>query len=284
MPDEIGSLIGEAIAACGRDPATLVEWRSLTGSSSKQTYLVETKTETLVVRFHAPSGEPVLALAREHDLLAAVAAAGLGPAVVGMDAAHAALVQCFVEAEPWTKVSARRPGNIVRAAMLLKRLHALKAVCRPFCPAHDAALYCARARRHGRFDDRDRALADELESLAVELTRQAEPPVLCHNDLVAANILDNGELLLIDFEYAVNAPAIVDLASLAAMNDFDAAERALLLNAYYGSEAAGPGPEALESAVRLHRLLAYFWALGADSEQAFAKRSSYADRDKLSRG
>jgi thiamine kinase-like enzyme len=85
----------------------------------------------------------------------------------------------------------------------------------------------------------------------------------------------------VDFEYAVRAPAIVDLASLAAMNDFGRTERVMLLTAYYGSEAAAPSIEALDDVIRLQGLLAYFWALSADSEAILARRATFADRTKL---
>jgi thiamine kinase-like enzyme len=201
--------------------------------------------------------------------------------VVGIDPARAALVLRFVESRTWTQEDARVPANVVRAARLVRALHRIDAACRSFEPERDTALYSARARQHGRLSDKDLPLARELEALAHKHMESAAPQVLCHNDLVAANVLDSGTLMLVDIEYAVRAPAIVDLASLAAMNDFGRPERAMLLTAYYGSEAAAPAPEVLDEVVRLQGLLAYFWALSADSEAAFAKRAPFADRARL---
>jgi thiamine kinase-like enzyme len=270
-----------ALAACGRAPAGRLAWRLLSGSSSSSSYRVDTGTEILVVRLNAPRRDPVLALGREHDLLVAVAAAGIGPEVIGIDPARAALVLRCVESRTWTPEDARGPVNVERAAQLLHVLHRVDAACRVFEPQHDASWYCERARRHGRLAARDLPLARELESLAEEHMESTEPRVLCHNDLVAANVLDDGTLLLVDFEYAVRAPAIVDLASLAAMNDFGRTERVMLLTAYYGSEAAAPSIEALDDVIRLQGLLAYFWALSADSEAILARRATFADRTKL---
>lgn len=277
-------MLRETLEACGLARVRLVDWCPLPGSSSSRSYRVETASEALVVRLNAPRADPVLSLGREHDLLAAVASAGIGPDVVGIDPARKALVLRFVDAKTWTPPDVRVPRNIERAAALLRRLHAIHAACRPFEPDRDAALYCARARQQGRLEARDRALVDELEALALRVARRAEPRVLCHNDLVAANVLDTGGLLLVDFEYAVTAPAIVDLASLAAMNDFGTAERAMLLTAYYGAEGAAQNAEALAELMRLHDLLAYFWALSAESDAAFAKRAPFAERVKLNEG
>jgi thiamine kinase-like enzyme len=101
--------------------------------------------------------------------------------------------------------------------------------------------------------------------------------------LIAANILDDGRnLALVDFEYAVRGPPILDLASLVAMNDFDSLQRDALLAAY-GRGAASYSPHELASVVRMVRLFALFWALlgarhasDAESYRALADRMSAA--------
>src|SRR5690606_24790388 len=87
------------------------------------------------------------------------------------------------------------------------------------------------------------------------------PEVLCHNDLAAANILDDGHRLeLVDFEYAVLSAPILDLAGLVAMNDYSAAESRALTTAYYGDTAARCDERDLASVVRMIRLMSFFWA------------------------
>jgi thiamine kinase-like enzyme len=78
---------------------------------------------------------------------------------------------------------------------------------------------------------------------------------------------------LVDFEFAVQGDPVLDLASLAAFNDFDAGSRVRLLTAYYRS--SGPPFDAahFDRVVRLQRLLAYFWSLPESSSppvRAFA--------------
>lgn len=282
MAEALEAALRAVLRAAGQPAPQALSWQLLPGSSASRSYRVDAREARFVVRFHAADGDPVLPLGREHDLLRAVAAAGIGPDVVGIDPARRALVLRYVEADPWTSALAREPENIERAARLLARLHAVDAVARPFEPDRDAALYCERARRSGRFGDRDAALARELEALAASPEIASDRPyVLCHNDLVAANILDRGALLLVDFEYAVRAPALVDLASLAAMNDFGSRDCSRLLDAYAAAGRAAGDLTSLDQLVRLHRLLAYFWALGAESEALFARRASFADRAAL---
>jgi thiamine kinase-like enzyme len=83
--------------------------------------------------------------------------------------------------------------------------------------------------------------------------------------LAAANIVwDGAAARLIDFEYAGHGAPLLDLASLAGMNSFAASERRHLLDEYYGSAAAQPTMRDFDSAIRIVRLLAYFWARVAE--------------------
>ena len=96
--------------------------------------------------------------------------------------------------------------------------------------------------------------------LAAAYDAESSATTLCHHDLVAENILDDGQLWFIDFEYAVCAEPLLDLASLASMNNFSAAEQDCLLEAYY----QGAPPFTMmrfADTVRLMRLQSYFWAL-----------------------
>src|SRR5690606_9062197 len=100
--------------------------------------------------------------------------------------------------------------------------------------------------------------ADELAALARRFESAFPATVLCHNDLAAANLLDDGQLVLVDFEYAVLAAPILDLANLAVMNRYSDRERAALLEAYDGRGEIDPGE--LRWVARLVALLGWFWA------------------------
>jgi thiamine kinase-like enzyme len=124
---------------------------------------------------------------------------------------------------------------------------------------------------------RVRALTEEEGRWAVELTQlgrgfdTSHPPTsFCHNDLGAANILvDGAAARLIDFEYAGRGAPLLDLASLAGMNDFTEEQRRLLLEEYYGT-APAPSLRELDDAIRMVRLLAYFWGRVAERRLAEA--------------
>jgi len=80
------------------------------------------------------------------------------------------------------------------------------------------------------------ALADELEAAQAPL-----PIVFGHNDLLPANILDDGDRLwLIDFEYAGFNTAMFDLAGLSSNSGMSDEQAGQLLAAYFGREANAP--------------------------------------------
>jgi thiamine kinase-like enzyme len=73
-------------------------------------------------------------------------------------------------------------------------------------------------------------------------------------------VLGAGDLVLVDFEYAVRAAPMLDLAGLAAMNDYGERECRALLDAYYDDGRAGVPLAELAKTVRMVRLVAFFWA------------------------
>ncbi|HWU22665.1 MAG TPA: phosphotransferase, partial [Nocardioides sp.] len=86
--------------------------------------------------------------------------------------------------------------------------------------------------------DRTAVPAPVRDALAVD----PEPLVLCHNDLVPDNLVDDGSTVtLIDFEYAGAGEPSAELAGLAVGAGFDDARVAALVELYDG----GPSPDRL---------------------------------------
>lgn len=74
---------------------------------------------------------------------------------------------------------------------------------------------------------------------AWEDAQVALPIVFGHNDMLPANILDDGaRLWLIDYEYAGFSTALFDLAGVASNSGMDTAHSRALLQAYFGSAPA----------------------------------------------
>ena len=246
--------------------------RRLPGGISNRSFLLTGPREHWVVRLPlAAGGRQTLDHAAEERLLAVAAEAGLAPGVLACDPGTGAVITEYLErAAPWTPEQAGENGNIDRIAATLRRLHGLPVDTRlrAFRPTAVARVYVDAVRAAPSPGRAPGALTGEIRRWSLEFRRLAQayeagfaPTALCHNDLVAANILDDGRLWLVDFEYAVRADPILDLAGLAGMNGYGAAQRRCLLDAYYQPESAPFTGAQLDEVVRLVRLMGYFWAL-----------------------
>lgn len=233
---------------------------------SNRSYLVTAEGVRYVVKLRQTGLGEILGLEAEAELMGRAAAAGLAPGVVGTDPDAGALVSLYrSRARPWTRAAARELHNIERAAALLRALHALPAALRPLECAACARAYVAAAGGDG-LTGRERELAAEFVARAQSYDAHYPETVVCHNDLIADNILDDGALALVDFEFAMRAAPIVDLASFATMNELGAAARQALVGAYYGERTVPFTAEEFDGVVRLLRLMAFFWARAAARE------------------
>jgi thiamine kinase-like enzyme len=263
MPDLAGDrakLHGALSSVLG--PGAAAAARPLGGGLNNTSYAVTHGGHRYVVRLPRPNAGSRLTLVDELALLRTLAAAGLTPEPVGIDEASGALLTCYVPgAKPWTPAAARDPANIERIAALLRRLHGVRARARTFAPQAYAETYVAIAGGFAALDSMELARAEELRLLAVEYESRHPASVVCHNDLAAANVLDDGELRLIDFEYAALASPILDLASLATMNDYSPEDVDALLSAYFAPSAAPFSLAEFAKVARMVGLIARFWEL-----------------------
>jgi len=235
--------------------------RVLAGGLSNSSYAVTHGGRRYVVRLARPTAGSTLTLDDELALLHAVAAAGLTPEPIGVDAATGALVTRYLPGgKPWSADDARDLANIERIAVFLRRLHRVPAQIREFVPTQYAQAYIEQA---GALDARAQAAAAELRELAADYRTGHAATCVCHNDLVAANVLDDGQLWLVDFEYAASSSPILDLASLAVMNAFGPEHVAALLRAYCAPLLTPFPPAEFAKVARLVELTAYFWELAS---------------------
>lgn len=189
---------------------------------------------------------------REVKVARAAHAAGFAPEVV--HAEPGVMISRFIDARALTPADVR--GNIGRIADLLLRFHNGMSV-----PVGDYAFDVFEVNRgyvQALADDpRTReweVLNERLAAMQVEL-----PPVFAHHDLLAGNILDDGDRLwLIDFEYSGPGSPMFDLANLSSNSGFSAGQSAELLRAYLGSGDFARAHRAMEAASLLREAL---WSL-----------------------
>ncbi|HTY49816.1 MAG TPA: phosphotransferase [Steroidobacteraceae bacterium] len=244
------------VPGCGS--AAPLEVQPLAGGSANATYRVRSPQGQFVVRLHEPFAAQLGVDRRREALLhAAAARAGLAPAILAADAAGHFLVTEHVDARTWERADLEDPRRLVLLARALRRLHALPA---PQAPPFDlAALAAAHVEAIVRADP---AAAGELEPLLsraqgvlAELAAGGRRHCIVHNDLNHANLLGDGPLYLIDWEYAAVTDPISDLACLAAYYPQVRAHLPLLL----AESALAATPGELQQAAWVYSLVSDLW-------------------------
>ena len=257
----------------------------LPGGISNRSWLLTCRGDRWAVRLVSACGvEQVLAPDSEARVLAAAAEAELTPEMRAFDPDSGVLITRYLQrAVTWTDQQARDDVNIDRIAATLRRLHNLRAPAdlRVFRPTEFARVYSRAALRVPGVPGGLRAerlrWSQECERLAQAYEAAFAPTALCHNDLVAANILDDGRLWLLDFEYSARADPVVDLAGFAGLNGLNRAQRRRLLHAYYGLESAPITDEQFDRVIRLVQLIAFFWALALARKMPADDQGPFAD-------
>ena len=172
----------------------------------------------------------------EHSASRAAAAAGLSPRVVL--SAPGILVLDFIEGRTLTSSDIRERGMLQRLVPLLRRCHHdvqhhLRGPALAFWVFHVLRDYRHTLARGGH---RLRHRLGEWAAAAARLEARVGriDLVFGHNDLLAANVIDDGQRLwLVDWDYAGFNSPLFDLGGLASNNDLDEADRLFLLEAYF---------------------------------------------------
>ena len=221
----------------------------LTGGITNQNFVVQDGASKFVARIC--TDRPFLGIDRrnERDCQAAASQAGISPEVVHFE--DGILVSRFVEAKTLQDENLHDAAMLRRFADSLRQLHnqrdRLTGEMLFFCPFQTVRTYTATARNI------QATLPDDIEELLDDSRRLSNhisdyQPTLCHNDLLAANIMDDGKKLwLVDWEYAGIGNPLFDLASIAANCRLNDEREAELIEAYFGS--------VLESIVRELQIL-----------------------------
>ena len=206
----------------------------LVGGLSNASFVVTDGTGKYVVR--AGKDYPFHHVSRERELMTARAAhaAGFAPEIVYAESGL--MVSRFIDGRVFGEADVR--ANIERIARLLRRFHEempalVTGAGFMFWVFHVVRDYANTLKtspnpQAQRLPELLR-LNDEL-----ELAQAPLRIIFGHNDLLPANIIDDGKRLwLIDFEYAGFNTAMFDLAGLASNAGFDAAQSDALLEEYF---------------------------------------------------
>ncbi len=204
----------------------------LSGGITNRNFKVEVDGESFVLRIGGRDTE-LLGIDRynEHEASIAGSRIGIAPEVLRYQSGY--LVTRFVEGEPGVV------DDVEEVARMLRRLHDSAPIGGRFDAFRVVEAYRATAIEHGVPVPADYEPAHGI-ALTIERRRANVPKRPCHNDLLAANFINDGSRLwIVDWEYAGMGDPYFDLANFAVNNGLDEDAEARFLDAYGADDPDG---------------------------------------------
>jgi thiamine kinase-like enzyme len=246
-----GELYDQLTEALQRVPETAerdLTLTALSGGITNRNFLITIAGEAdrYVIRL-AGNDTHLLGISREVEHAATVAAAGVGvgPEVVAFIRPEGYLVTRFIIGTSVSLEDVHRPETLERVADSIRRIHGGPAIPGLFVPLRVAEAYLALAASRGvprpAGWDTAHAVGHRIERALLDAPIPLHP---CHNDLLNANFIDDGERIrIVDWEYAGMGDPFFDLGNFSINHELTPDEDAALLTAY--DQTAAPDPARL---------------------------------------
>jgi thiamine kinase-like enzyme len=243
--DEVlrGSLRDELVAALQRVPEVAgreLTLSALSGGITNRNYLVSAAgmAERYVLRL-AGNDTHLLGISREVEHAATVAAAGVGvgPEVAAFIRPEGYLVTRFIVGVAVDDVAVHTTETLRRVADSIRRVHDGPAIPGLFIPYRIVEAYRALALARGVTIPPEYELAQAI-ARRIELALLQAPIEMrpCHNDLLNANFIDDGQRIrIVDWEYAGMGDPFFDLGNFSINHELAPEEDTILLAAYEGA-------------------------------------------------
>lgn len=216
-----------------------VDPQPLSGGISNRNFVVEDRGRRVVVRVGGDKLVHGVLRSSERAASRAAHAAGVSPGVVYAETD--VLVLDFIDGVTLTAEQVRDPQNLDRLVQLIRRCHHeiprhLRGPAAMFWVFHVVRDYA-----HTLMDGKSAHVASLPKLLQrAEALEGAIGPIdvaFGHNDLLAANFIDDGKRLwLFDWEYSGFNSPLFDLGGLASNSEFSEMHTRALLASYFGRE------------------------------------------------
>jgi thiamine kinase-like enzyme len=216
-------------------PGRELDLEPLGGGITNRNFKVKVGDEAFVLRIGGKDTS-FLGIDREAEHAATLAAAALGiaPEVVAFLEPEGYLVTRFIEGQVLPVEEVRRPEMLRQIAQTLRRVHDGSPFPTRFDSFRVVETYLATARERGVQAPPEYERTKQTAN-AIERARGDQPRHPCHNDLLNANfIAADGDVRIVDWEYAGMGDRFFDLANFSINHELSDAENEELLTAYFG--------------------------------------------------
>jgi len=266
LPPAVAARLDVLPLFAGRD----LQAHLLDGGLTNTNYRVTLDGRSYVARLSDPATS-LLAIDRvaEHANSVAAAASGVAPAVAGFAPQAGLLVVEWVTGRTFTEQDVRDDANLPRIAQACRLLHSGPRFVSEFDMFDIQRRYLdVVLERDFRLPERYLEFMPQVERIRTALAARPEPTVPCNNDLLAANMIDDGERLwLIDYEYSGNNDPYFELGNIWSESGLELRQLELLVAAYCGRDS----PARVARARLLGLMSKYGWTLWASIQDGISE-------------
>ncbi len=210
----------------------------LGGGITNNNYRIDVAGESFVLRI-AGANTDLLGINREYEYQANRLAGilGIAPQVFYFIQPEGYLVTRFITGRPIPPEELSQPENLVRVTEILHKIHSMAPIPGKFDVFQVVRDYARIAHQYQvAFPKEYDWLAEHVQNAEQALSRHPSRPHPCHNDLLNANFLSNGQLYLLDWEYAGMGDIFFDLANFSDNHELSDQQDGYLLKNYYARE------------------------------------------------
>ncbi len=213
----------------------------LGGGITNINFRIDVGGEAFVLRIAGADTE-LLGIDRENEYAANMAAGKLGiaPEVYYFIRPEGYLVTRFIAGRPIPPEEICQPENLHRVMDVVRKIHGMPDIPGMFNVFRIIANYSEIARRYQvAFPQNFDWLIERMQ--AADKALNTHPLALrpCHNDLLNANFLTNGQLYILDWEYAGMGDIFFDLANFSDHHKLTDEQDRWLLKCYFGEVTPG---------------------------------------------
>ncbi|HEX7541652.1 MAG TPA: choline kinase family protein [Anaerolineales bacterium] len=207
----------------------------LGGGITNCNFRIDVGGEAFVLRIAGADTE-LLGINREYEYAANLAAGKLGiaPEVFYFIQPEGYLVTRFITGRPILPEEICQPENIRRVMDVVRKIHSMPEIPGNFDVFRIVADYSEIVRRYQvAFPQDFNWLIERMQAAEKALNTHPLTPCPCHNDLLNANFLTNGQLYVLDWEYAGMGDIFFDLANFSDHHKLTDKQDRWLLKCYF---------------------------------------------------
>jgi thiamine kinase-like enzyme len=248
-------------------PRTVEE---LPGGLTNRIYKVTAPPHVVVARI-ASGKSTLLAIDRRAECHNAVAAAraGAGPSVVLCEPENGVSIVDWIDGDTFAPADLDDSRHLAQVASMCRELHQGPRFANDFDMFAIQRYYLDVVRERGfRLPSGYLDFIPSVGLIRSALDAQRVQTVPCHNDLLAANIMDDGERIwFIDYEYSGNNDASFELGNVWSESNLDLERLDELVDTYHGYHS----PAKIARARLLAVMSKYGWTLWAAIQDAVSE-------------